>query len=79
MFIVSLSNHILFNSAFEGKNQSVYPPPVFALEDGYLQNKTITSLISDSHFKSKKTFYNNFKKFTGKSPQEMNNTLKFKM
>ena len=49
------------------------------LEDGYLQNKTITSLISDSHFKSKKTFYNNFKKFTGKSPQEMNNTLKFKM
>ena len=49
------------------------------LEDGYLQNKTITSLISVSHFKSKKTFYNNFKKFTGKSPQEMNNTLKFKM
>ena len=49
------------------------------IEDGYLQNKTISSLISDSHFKSKKTFYNNFKKFTGKSPQEMNNTLKFKM
>ena len=49
------------------------------LEDGYLQNKTISSLINDSHFKSKKTFYKNFKKFTGKSPQEMNNTLKFKM
>ena len=49
------------------------------LENGYLQNKTITSLISDSHFKSKKTFYNNFKKFTGKSPQEMNNVLKFKL
>ena len=49
------------------------------IEDGYLQNKTISSLISDSHFKSKKTFYNNFKKFTGKNPQEMNNTLKFKM
>ena len=49
------------------------------LENGYLQNKTISSLISDSHFKSKKTFYKNFKKFTGKSPQEMNNTLKFKM
>jgi len=49
------------------------------IEDGYLQNKTISSLISDSNFKSKKTFYNNFKKFTGKSPQEINNVLKFKM
>jgi len=49
------------------------------IQDGYLQNKTINSLISDSHFKSKKTFYNNFRKFTGKSPQEMNTALKFKM
>jgi len=49
------------------------------IEEGYLQHKTITSLISDSHFKSQKTFHNNFRKFTGKSPQEVNNTLKFKM
>jgi methylphosphotriester-DNA--protein-cysteine methyltransferase len=49
------------------------------IENGYLQNKTVSSLISDSHFKSKKTFYNNFKKFTGKNPQEINNVLKFKM
>jgi len=49
------------------------------IENGYLQNKTVSSLISDSHFKSKKTFYNNFKKFTGKNPQEINNILKFKM
>ena len=52
---------------------------VALIEDGYLQNKTINSLISDSHFKSQKTFRNNFKKFTGKSPQEMDNALKFKM
>ena len=26
---------------------------------------------------AKKTFYNNFKKFTGKNPQEINNLLKF--
>jgi methylphosphotriester-DNA--protein-cysteine methyltransferase len=49
------------------------------IEDGYLQNKTVSSLISDSHFKSKKTFYNNFQKFTGKNPQQINNALKFNM
>ena len=49
------------------------------IEEGYLQNKTINSLISDSHFKSKQTFYNNFQKFTGKNPQEINRLLKFKM
>lgn len=49
------------------------------IEKGYLQNKTINSLISDSHFKSKQTFYNNFQKFTGKNPQEINRLLKFKM
>ena len=49
------------------------------IEEGYLQNKTINSLISDSHFKSKQTFYNNFQKFTGKNPQEINRILKFKM
>jgi len=49
------------------------------IEEGYLQNKTINSLINDSHFKSKQTFYNNFQKFTGKNPQEINRLLKFKM
>jgi len=49
------------------------------IEKGYLHNKSINSLISDSHFKSQKTFSNNFKKFTGKSPQEINKLLKFKM
>ena len=49
------------------------------IEEGYLQHKTINSLISHANFKSQKTFHNNFKKFTGKNPQEMNNTLKFKM
>lgn len=49
------------------------------IEEGYLQHKTITSLISHANFKSQKTFHNNFRKFTGKSPQEVNNTLKFKM
>ena len=49
------------------------------IEEGYLQHKTINSLISHANFKSQKTFNNNFRKFTGKSPQEVNNTLKFKM
>lgn len=49
------------------------------IEEGYLQKKTINSLISDSHFKSKQTFYNNFQKFTGKTPQQINKLLKFKM
>ena len=29
--IVALFSRILSNSSFEGKNQSVYPPPVYAL------------------------------------------------
>jgi AraC-like DNA-binding protein len=49
------------------------------IEEGYLQHKTINSLISHANFKSQKTFHNNFKKFAGKSPQEMNNVLKFKL
>ena len=53
--------------------------PLKLIEEGYLQNKTINSLISDSHFKSKQTFYNNFQKFTGKTPQQINRLLKFKM
>jgi AraC-like DNA-binding protein len=38
------------------------------LETGYLNTKTVETLASDSFFDSKTTFYNNFKKFTGKSP-----------
>jgi AraC-like DNA-binding protein len=49
------------------------------IEAGYLQNKTINSLVTDSHFKSKKTFYNNFNKFTGKNPYEINKLVKFRM
>lgn len=48
------------------------------IEKGYLTNKTVNSLITESHFNSRKTFYNNFKKFTNKNPNEINKILQFK-
>lgn len=40
------------------------------IQQGYLHGHTIESLSKASHFESRITFYNNFKKFTGKSPSE---------
>jgi AraC-like DNA-binding protein len=48
------------------------------IEKGYLNNKTINSLLVDCHFNSRKTFYTNFKKFTKKKPNEINKILQFK-
>ena len=40
------------------------------IHQGFLHGHTIESLSKSSHFESRITFYNNFKKFTGKSPSE---------
>lgn len=52
---------------------------VALIEKGYLTNKTINSLITETHFNSKKTFYTNFKKFTNKNPHEIKKILQFKV
>ena len=40
------------------------------IQRGFLHEHTIESLSKASNFESRITFYNNFKKFTGKSPSE---------
>ena len=43
------------------------------IQQGFLHEHTIESLSKASHFDSRITFFNNFKKFTGKSPSEFIN------
>ncbi len=40
------------------------------IQNGFLHDHTIESLSKASNFKSRITFFNNFKKYTGKSPSE---------
>jgi AraC-like DNA-binding protein len=43
------------------------------IQQGFLHQHTIESLSKASHFESRITFFNNFKKFTGKSPSKFIN------
>ena len=46
------------------------------LNNNYLSKNTIETLVHKCHFKSKSSFYNSFKKFTGKNPLEIYSSLK---
>lgn len=46
------------------------------LNNNYLSKNTIETLVHKCYFKSKSSFYNSFKKFTGKNPLEIYSSVK---
>ena len=66
-FLIKYYNNLTIHEYFNFLKVSL---SIKFIQQGFLHEHTIESLSKASHFESRITFFNNFKKFTGKSPSE---------
>ena len=66
-FLIKYYNNLTVHEYFNFLKVSL---SIKFIQQGFLHEHTIESLAKASHFESRITFFNNFKKFTGKSPSE---------